>query len=204
MKKLLSALFLLALCSSLAMATVPDPQYCTVTPLLGPRPSPSEPPYPATAVAFLSPAVVGGTTLTITVKNHSNAVIPNAAVSVSFDAAIRTCPGVSHTATTDGSGVCHITLRGGGCLSEVLGACVIVANGQEIKNLNFVRSPDNNSHTAPAGDGDVGLIDLGFFGPEFKGTYSPAKCHDYDNDGLCNLIDLGYFGPSYKSGVTCL
>ena len=67
MKKLLSALFLLALCSSLAMATVPDETKCTVTPDLN-------------GGCLIAPGTLTGTTLTITVRNSSNNPIPNAAV----------------------------------------------------------------------------------------------------------------------------
>jgi hypothetical protein len=73
MKKLLSALFLLALCSSLAMATVPDPSKCSVTPDYN-------------GGCLIAPGVIGGTTLSITVRNSSNNPINNAVVTVSLNA----------------------------------------------------------------------------------------------------------------------
>jgi len=200
MKKLLSALALVALFSSLGMASVPDPLYCTVSPLLGP----GSPQVPATQVAFIAPGPAAGTTITITVKNYLNVAIQNASVVVTFNNAIKTCTTAVHTATTNAQGVCTISLRGGGCLSGTAGACVITANGIEIRNLQFVRSPDNDSHTASSPTGSVTVGDLTFFAAEFGGT-APAgsNCHDYDNSGSCGVIDLTYFGPSFTAGFAC-
>jgi hypothetical protein len=196
MKKLLSALALVALCSSMAMANVPCPEYCSVTPLLG------DPAFPDKWVGFLSPGPVNGTTLTITVRNCSNAPIPSANVEVIFNDAIKVCTTAVHTATTIANGTCSITLNGGGCLSNLLGACVIKANGFEIRNLRNVRSPDNGSHDGSVPSGSVTTTDLGYFGDEFKGVAQPG-CHDYDNNLLVNTTDLGYFGDAYKLATVC-
>jgi hypothetical protein len=99
-------------------------------------------------------------------------------------------------------GQCTISLRGGGCLNNVLGGCVITASGVEIKNLKYVRSPDNNSHTLSAPDGAVSVADLTYFGDEFK-SVAPAGCHDYDNNGICNVTDLTYFGDAFKGAMSC-
>ena len=69
MKKLLSALFVLALCSSVAMATVPDPSNCEVTPDLN----------NGVLICPDNPVLLNGTTYTITVRNADNNPIPNAA-----------------------------------------------------------------------------------------------------------------------------
>jgi len=202
MKKLLSALFLVALCSSLAMATVPDPLNCTITPLLGP----GIPQVPATQVAFLAPGNLSGTTITITVRNHANDVIPNASVVVVFHTDISICTTANHTATTNALGVCTIALRGGGCLTNVTDACRVIANGIEIRNLRYVRSPDNDDHAASAPDGAVTVGDLTFFAAEFGGTaptVPPSVCHDYDNSGVIDVVDLTYFGPSFTSNMVC-
>ena len=200
MKKLLSALFLLALCSSLAGASVPDPTFCTVTPLLGNQALPSS------LVAFLAPGAVTGTTLTITVRNASNVLIPSASVVISFNSQIGICSNAIHYATTGttgaGLGVATITLKGGGCLTGIPSACVITANGIEIKNLQNVRSPDNEGHTTSVPSGSVTTQDLSAFGDEFKGV-QPVGCHDYDNNAAVNTQDLGYFGDAYKLGTTC-
>jgi hypothetical protein len=196
MKKLLTALFLVALCSSLAMATVPDPTQCSIVPLLGPVGQPQN------QVAFLAPGNLSGTTITITVRNNTGGAIANATVSVAFNSQIRTCSTASHTATTNTQGVCTISLRGGGCLSATSGGCVITANGVEIRNLRFVRSPDNGSDTASLPDGTVSVVDFVKFADEFKGVVA-VGCHDYDNDNLCNVVDFPYFGDAFKGAMTC-
>lgn len=193
MKKLLSALFLVALCSSVAMATVPVAEYCSVTPLLGPIGS---------QVAFLAPGNLSGTTITISVHNGSDVPIDGATVVVSFNSEIGVCTTATHTAVTAGGGLCTISLRGGGCLSNVLGGCSITANGVEIKNLKWVRSPDNNNHTLSQPDGAVSVADLTYFGDEFKGVVA-AECHDYDNNTICNVTDLTYFGDAFKGAMVC-
>lgn len=194
MKKLLSALFLVALCSSLAMANVPDAQYCSVGPLLGTAPN---------QVAFIAPGTLAGTIITISVRNGSNNPIPAATVVVSFATGIRTCVTAVHTVTTDALGICTVALRGGGCLSNVYGGCIIVANGIEIKNLKYVRSPDNNAHTTPLPDGFVSVGDLTYFGDEYKGLVA-AGCHDYDVSGTVTVGDLTMFGDAYKSQLNCV
>jgi len=190
MKKLLSALFLLALCSSLAMATVPDPTKCVVTPDLN-------------GGCLIAPGTLSGTTLAITVRNSSNNPIPNAAVNVILNSQIRICTTAVHSATTNASGQCSITLKGGGCINAATsGACSVVANGIEIKGYTKVKSPDNAGHTGSVPSGNVTVADLPFFADEFKGV-QPAACHDYTNDGLVTVADLPTFGDSFKLGLTC-
>lgn len=190
MKKLLSALFLLALCSSLATATVPDPTKCVVTPDLN-------------GGCLIAPGSLSGTTLSITVRNASNNPIPNATVQAVLNAAIGKCTTAVHTATTDANGFCTINLRGGGCINAAIpGACVVVANGIEIKNYNKVKSPDNASHTTSVPSGTVTVADLPFFADEFKGV-AAAACHDYTNDGTVSTSDLPFFGDAFKAGLAC-
>jgi len=196
MKKLLSALFLLALCSSLAMATVPDPTYCSVAPLFG----------TVNQGVIIAPGNLAGTTLTITVKNSSNVAIPNATVAVTFmnqpNQHIGICTSAVHTATTQSNGTCTIALRGGGCLMNTVGACIVTANGVEIKNIKFVKSPDNGAHLLCSPDGHVDTVDLQFFASEFK-LQAPANCHDYNNDGTCDTVDLTYFADAFKGNMVC-
>lgn len=190
MKKLLSALFLLALCSSVAMATVPDPSKCTVTPDLN-------------GGVLIAPGALAGTTLSITVRNSSNNPIPNAAVQVIFGSDIRICTNAVHTGTTDTNGFCQINLRGGGCINlTTTGACVVIANGIEIKGYTKVKSPDNASHDASVPSGSVTVADLPFFADEFKGV-APAGCHDYTNDGFVTTSDLPSFGDAFKASLVC-
>ena len=109
----------------------------------------------------------------------------------------------SHTAQTNSLGVCTINLRGGGCINAAtLGACVVIANGIEIKNFNKVKSPDNANHTASTPSGNVSVADLPFFADEFKGV-EPAACHDYTNDGTVSTADLPTFGDAFKASLSC-
>jgi hypothetical protein len=193
MKKLLSALFLLALCSSLAGASVPDPLNCTVGPLMG------DPLVPSSQVAFLSPAPILGTSITITVRNNANVVIPNASVSVTFNTEIGVCSSAVHTGTTNTLGQCFLTLKGGGCQTGIAAACVIRANGISIRELLNVRSPDNEAHDVSLPDGTVTTPDLSAFGDEF--VIGPPACHDYDLLDGCNTQDLGAFGDAFALGL---
>jgi len=191
MKKLLSALFLLALSSSLAMATVPDPTKCTVTPNLN-------------GGVIIAPGLLNGTTLSINVRNSSNNPIASAAVSVIFNNQIRICTTAVHTASTDVNGNCTVQLRGGGCLNAPTpGACVVIANGIEIKNYTLVKSPDNANHTTSIPSGSVSTVDLPYFADEFKGVVA-AGCHNYDNDLDVDTADLPYFGDAFKAALSCV
>lgn len=190
MKKLLSALFLLALCSSLAVANVPDPSKCSVTPDLNNG-------------CLIAPGNLTGTTLSITVRNASNNPIPNANVSVVFNSAIRICANAVHTAVTNAAGQCTINLRGGGCINiATTGACVVIANGIQIKGYVKVKSPDNASHDTSVPSGTITVADLPFFADEFKGVAAPG-CHDYTNDNQVSTSDLPLFGDSFKGGLNC-
>lgn len=197
MKKLLSALFLLALCSSLAMATVPDPTKCTIQGLLGPVGG-----APSTKVALIAPGPLAGTHLTITVRNSSNNVIPGAAVSIIFGAGPLVCGNAIHSVTANGSGVANIDMRGGGCLTGVSGAATIIANGVILMDVFNVRSPDNASHTVCVPDLSVAISDLTNLADEFLGV-APAGCHDYDNSLTVDIADLPYFGDAFVASLQC-
>jgi len=199
MKKLLSALFLLALCSSLAAATVPDPTYCTVTPIYGG-------PLAADECVIIHPANHASNYYTITVHNSSDAAIPGAVVKVQFTAGILVCgtPTPIHEVIADGSGVANIYLRGGGCMTNVADACRFLANDIQIRVVKGVRSTDNGDHNLNAPDLAVNAVDLGKFGAEFKGTYTTQPlCHDYNLDTVCNAVDLSLFGAGFKGGWVC-
>lgn len=191
MKKLLSALFLLALCSSLAMATVPDPTKCSVTPDLN-------------GGVIIAPGLLNGTTLSIVVRNASNNPISGATVVVVFNNTIDTCASWSNQTTTAGDGTATLALRGGGCVNSATpGACVVIANGIEIKNYTRVKSPDNASHLTSVPSGSVSTVDLPYFADEFKGVVA-AGCHNYDNDLDVDTADLPYFGDAFKAALTCV
>lgn len=179
MKKLLSALFVLALCSSVAFATVPDPANCSVSPgdaLNG------------LVIAPNSPAPIPATVYTVTVRNANNDPIPNASVVFEFGVDIVICTTAQHSGTADGNGVAVITLSGGGC-----GDGVVKANGIQIRSYSNVKSPDFDG---AAGNGLVNLSDLVFF-------QSDDTCHDYDNDNDVDLADLVIFAGAYSPSHSC-
>lgn len=183
MKKLLSALCVLALSATFAMATVPDATKCTVVPgdaLNG------------LVIAPDSPSPITATIYTITVRNIQNDPIQNAAVVFEFGAGIRACTTATHSGTTNAQGVVVITLRGGGCLVGG-GAGVIKANGITIRSYNNVKSPDWDGIAA---NGIVNISDLVNF-------QTLAACHDYDNNGLVNIGDLIQFSAAFSPQHSC-
>jgi len=189
MKKLLSALFVLALCSSVALATVPDPSKCTVVPadaLNGVVTCPD------------NPGPIAATVYTITVKNSANNPIPNAAVAIEFPVPtnIRNCTSAQNTGTTNTSGICIITLRGGGCqvTSGAVYACLVKANGVVIRSYYNAKSPD---YDGVGPNGTVNLQDLLAFRNPTPG------CHDYNNDTFMNLQDTLIFAPAYSPLHSC-
>lgn len=191
MKKLLSALFVLALCSSVAFATVPDPSKCSVSPADN---------LNGVVLCPDSPGAIAATIYTITVKNSSGAAIPNASVAVEFPAPtnIRVCTTAVHTGTTNGSGISVITLKGGGCQRTTVGgtvyAAVVKANGVAIRSYYNSKSPD---YDCVGPNGIVNLQDLLCYRNPVVG------CHDYDNNGSMNLSDTLIFAPAYSPLHSC-
>ena len=78
----------------------------------------------------------------------------------------------------------------------------MVADGVEIANYSYVKSPDNANHTVSMPDGQVSTIDLPYFADEFRGVVQ-AGCHDYDNDHDIDTADLPYFGDGFKAQAFC-
>ncbi len=183
MKKLLSALFVLALCSSVAFATVPDPTKCSVTPADA---------LNGLVLAPDSPAPIPASVYTVTVRNADNNPIPNAAVEFLFGTGIRICTTAQHTGTTNTLGQVVITLRGGGCATGA-GAATVKANGITIRPYVNAKSPD---YDGAVGNGIVNLADFVNYG-------AGNACHDYNNDGLVNLSDLVLFASAYSPQHSC-
>ncbi len=183
MKKLLSALFVLALCSSVAMATVPDPTKCSVVPADG---------LNGMIICPDSPTPITATIYTVTVRNTDNNPIPNIPVVIAFGTGIHECTTDVPTGTTNGSGQCVITIRGGGC-NQNSGACVVTASGDVIRTYNNCKSPDWDGSAA---DGQVNLSDLADF-------RTLDECHDYDNNGVINVGDLSIFAGAYSPKHSC-
>jgi len=188
MKKLLSALFVLALCSSVAFATVPDPSKCSVTPadaLLGVVLCPD------------SPAPINATIYTITVKNSAGNPIQNASVAIEFPVPtnIKNCTTANNNGTTNTSGIANITLRGGGCqrTSGAVYAVLVKANGVVIRSYYNAKSPDYD------GVGPNGLVNL----QDLLAFRGAVGCHDYNNDNAMNLSDTLIFAPAYSPAHSC-
>jgi hypothetical protein len=200
MKKLLCALSLLALCSSLAAATVPDAGFCTVSPIYQPAGNTD----PALEALLVCPANYAGSYYTITVHNSSDNAVPNAIVQFIFDSEIMVCgtPIPIHEVTADLDGVAHLYLRGGGCLTNKTDAIRVLANGVQIRMFKGVRSPDNADHILSFPSLSMTASDLTMFGLEFKGVVA-AGCHDYTMDSSCSAGDLAIFGAAFKGGFTC-
>jgi hypothetical protein len=188
MKKLLSALFVLALCSSVAFATVPDPSKCTVVPADA---------LHGVVLCPDSPSPTAATNYTITVRNTSNVVISGASVSIEFPTPtnIKFCTTAVNTGTTSSLGVAVVTLRGGGCqrTSGTTYAVVVKANGVVIRTYYNAKSPDYD------GLGPSGAVDLSDL-LSFRGA---VGCHDYDNTGDMTLSDTLIFAPGYQPKHTC-
>lgn len=193
MKKLLMALGALALCSTLAMADVPDPAQCLVVPgdNLGPN--------GGLICAPLLPSVIPATVNTITVKNGAGNPIANANVVVLLGAANPACNAAVLSGTTNASGVVTITIGAGGCSHLVPGSGVIKANGVTIRSYGNVKGPDFDG---AAGNKTVNLSDLVEFANQFNGI-DPATCHDYDNDVDCDIADLVIFGAGFSGANNC-
>jgi hypothetical protein len=191
MKRVLFSILGLALCSSAAFAITPDPLFCEVQPadnLNGLFLAPS------------SPAPVAASVNTITVRNGSNNVIPDAAVVVTLTAANAVCGSTVLTGTTDAAGQVTLTLGGGGCVDNVPLSGVVKANGITIRAYENVKSPD---YDGASGDLSVGLGDLVTFAAEFLAAAGTGACHDYNNDGTTGLPELVLFGPTFTTPNNC-
>lgn len=186
MKKLLSALFVLALCSSVALATVPDPTKCVVAPADA---------LNGLVLAPDTPAPIAASIYTLTIRNSANNPINNANCTIEFPPPTNTrfCTTAVNSGTTNASGVCIITLRGGGCTNGT-GVGLVKANGVVIRSLNHVKSPDWDGAAA---SGSMTLADL----LAFKST--TIGCHDYDNTGTMTLADLLIFSGAYVPPHSC-
>lgn len=202
MKKLIPALVLHALCSSLAAATIPDPQLCSISPIYGLVG------IPGREVVIVSPwdgyQYLTGTQYTVRVATSSGAPIAGSVIRVEFHPSIIPCPDAQHSAVTDWNGEARIWFTASGCLTDVAGACVITADGIEIRQIRGVRSPDNGDHYVAQPDGAADVIDLTYFGSEYKGSETGRGiCHDYDYSLACDTVDLTYFGEAFKRAFCC-
>jgi len=190
MKKALIAFVCLALSSAVAMADVPDPNQCSVTPSDALNGVICCPNIPSALTESIN---------TITVKNQNGNAIANASVVVLLTASNPTCPAAVLTATTNASGVATITIAASGCAKAVPSACVVKANGVTIRTYVNAKSPD---YDGAGGNGSVGIADLVSFANEFNGI-TPPGCHDYTNDGATGIGDLVPFGSAFSAARHC-
>jgi hypothetical protein len=189
MKKLLSALFALALCSSMALATVPYPPNCTVSPWDG---------YNGVVLCPDTPgSPIGQSVGTLTVRNQANNPIANAAVIISFLATgpFCFCSDMVYSTTTNGSGMATLTLRGGGCVRGTDGAALIRANGVQIRDYYNAKSPD--------WDGVAGNCTVS--GPDAVRFAMVPKdlCFDFDNSGSVDIGDYVVFTSGLTASHNC-
>lgn len=197
MKRLIFALCALAVVASTAFADVPDASKCVST-LDGAN---------RLLIVPNTPTQYAGATFTLTIRNSANNPINNAAVEILvgglLDSKTKLCGGQATTGTTNASGIVTFNIGGGGCYKGP-SACVIRANGVEIRNYSATVSPDyagtDNNGVAGRWSLSVALTDLSSFATAFSAGV--ASCHDYDNNGATGLTDLSVFGSCYNKVCT--
>jgi hypothetical protein len=193
MKRLIFAFCALAVVASTAFADVPQPSNCSST-------------LDATGRLLIvpnTPTPYAGAAFTVTIKNGANNPINNAVVEILIggltDNKTHVCALQSTTGNTNASGIASFNIGGGGCFKGT-NACVIRANGVEIRNYNATVSPDytaaDNSGIAGRWNMAVGLPDFSQFVIAYTG--SVTSCHDYDNNGATGLTDFAVFVSCYN------
>ena len=181
MNKLLSSLVALALCSSVALAKVPYPPLCVVTPcdILG-----------GAVLCPDSPSPIQASVVTLSIYNQAGNPLMNEPVVVTFGSGpLCISPNMVFNATTNSRGMAVMTLRGGGCIQNTDGACVFRCNGVVIRNYANLKSPDWDG---TAGDCGVNLPDFVRFA---SGT---DLCFDFNNHGGVDLSDVVTFISGFK------
>lgn len=186
MKKLLSALFALALCSTMAWATVPYPPNCVVLPCDN---------YHGVESCPDVPSPVGPSVVTLTIRNQANNPIANAAVNFALAAGpLCICNSMVFNTTTNSQGIAIMTMRYGGCIRNTANAAVFTANGVVVRTFSNTKSPDWDG---VAGNCIVNLADLIAFSPHTD------LCFDFNNDGLINLADIIDFSAGVSPSHSC-
>ena len=188
MKKLLSAMVVLALVSGAAWASIPDPDYCSV--------------MPGDAMAYPRilgiPATAGGSPywdLDIHVAAFGGISLPNAYVEVIFDGSCEdlcSCTGLNLTGYTNATGNLSLTVKLGGCCNYTA-AAIIQAEGVGIRVYDYVVSPDLTSALG-GGDCNVALADFSTFGGAYGGG---GGCADFNGDNVTGVADFVVFGGGW-------
>ena len=188
MKTALTLLAVLALMGSTAYASVPDPDYCSVTPM--------DDMDVARLIGVPDEMGVPSAQLNIFVAAFGGDAIDNAYVEVVLsglcdglcicDAAVLTGYTVAGWLTIEGQ-------FGGCCDLAPDAAVVVVAEGVGIRSAGYVVSPDYDGAT---GDCAVTLADFIYFGSNW-GQVSGVTCADYSGDEACTLADFITFGAGW-------
>jgi hypothetical protein len=194
MKRLLSAVVMLALCSSVAYANVPDPTACEVTPLDGFQ-------FQRMVVMADQPAPSNLADISVFVAATGGVALDNVFVEIFFagecDASMCYCDGLVLSGYTDANGMIDFNLAAGGCC-EVTTAARIVADGLPIRGYDVVVSADYNG---ASGDCAMGTDDFIAFGS--LGWAAQGNCYDTSGDGVINVTDFIGFGNVWGTGQHC-
>lgn len=190
MKRALTLLALLALVGTVS-ASVPDPDYCTVSPM-------DNMPVPR-LIGIPAGTAQAGANLTVHVAAFGGDPIPDALVEVYINGQcddLCLCTGVVLTGYTNAQGNVTINGRFGGCCTEP-SSCIVIAEGTNIRDCDVIVSPD---YDGAAGNCATSGTDFVFFGQNW-GVASGVVCADYTGDGACSGVDFVTFGAAW--GLVC-
>ncbi|MFH1144557.1 MAG: hypothetical protein V1774_08455 [Candidatus Eisenbacteria bacterium] len=185
------ALVALALLSMNAWASVPDPDYCTVSPQDGHT-------YPTLTGVPPDDALRADGDITIHVAAFGGTAIENCEVLIVINAACTVmceCASWDNPKYTDASGNVTMNLRFGGCCT-MDAAATIYADGYPIRSYAIINSPDwSGSVGSELGDCAVLLPDFGKFAQKFGHV---DTCSDITGgDGQVLLPDFGLFARQF-------
>jgi hypothetical protein len=204
MKRLLSALILLALAGGAASASVPDADNSTVAPSDGfvtPRlvGIPSDDDKTSLAEGWISNTVV-----TVMDGDSPPAPIESSWVTLTIigpDTNLCFCDLYPHVwaGWTDASGRVVLYQPFGGCSWDVGDNVVIQADGIPLRLYEWIVSPDWNQDF---GDCIMSGADFTVFGWAWSGDPSNIQplCSDYNGDGLITGSDFTVFGFAWSEG----
>jgi hypothetical protein len=186
----------LALLGGAAQASVPDPDYCTVTD--GATGGPDNMSIPRLAGIPSDPIFRADGEIVIYAAAYGGTPIADAEVTIVINAACEMCICDSwvSTAYTDVTGYVTMSLRWGGCC-EMTAAATIYIDGTPIRSYDVINSSDYNSSGTPTADCRVNLEDFGEFAGSYGASGDTAPCSDFTGDGLVNLEDFGFFAGTY-------
>ena len=195
MKRLLSAVVMLALIGGMAYASVPDPTYCEVTPLDGFE-------YQRMVVIGDDPAPSALADITVVVKAYGGIPLDNRLVEITFngdcDATMCYCTGLTLSGYTDANGSISFNLAASGCC-ETTTAGLIVADGLPIRGYDVIVSPDYDGAT---GNCNMETGDFIAFGAQ--GWAGQMTCYDTSGDGVVDITDFIAFASAWGTDQGCV